>query len=156
MIPRTGLDRSGPNFHFLEMIAIDWYGDVVPAVQTIGDYHRGAHGKGCKTMFMCSHNMVDGIGPLAVIQGVCIGQKRPLPIIFELLNAQKPQYGGTPEQLALAKAQEEAEDKASLAAIQQAQSERQQALGEAQALGGMFGAQAGLSSQLQSQAQQHP
>ena len=70
------------------------------------------------------------------------------------LGVRTAQYGGTPEQLALAKAQEEAEDKASLAAIQQAQSERQQALGEAQALGGMFSAQAGLSSQLQSQAQQ--
>ena len=55
--------------------------------------------------------------------------------------------GGTPEQLVWQK-QEEAEDKASLVAIQQAQSERQQALGAAQALGGMFSAQAGLSSQL--------
>ena len=70
------------------------------------------------------------------------------------LGVRTAQYGGTPEQLALAKAQEEAQDKASLAAIQQAQSERQQALGEAQTLGGMFSGQAGLSSQLQSQAQQ--
>ena len=70
------------------------------------------------------------------------------------LGVRTSQYGGTPEQLALAKAQEEAQDRASLAAIQQAQSERQQALGEAQTLGGMFSAQAGLSSQLQSQAQQ--
>ena len=63
-------------------------------------------------------------------------------------------YGGTPEQLAMAKAQEEAQNSASLAAIQQAQSEQQQALGTAQALGGMFGQQAGLSSNLQGQAQQ--
>ena len=70
------------------------------------------------------------------------------------LGVRTSQYGGTPEQLALAKAQEESQDRASLAAIQQAQSERQQALGEAQALGGMFSGQAGLSSQLQSQAQQ--
>ena len=70
------------------------------------------------------------------------------------LGVRTAQYGGTPEQLALAKAQEEAQDKASLAAIQQAQSERQQALGEAQTLGGMFSGQAGLSSQLQSQEQQ--
>lgn len=70
------------------------------------------------------------------------------------LGVRTAMYGGTPEQMALAKAQEEAQDRASLAAIQQAQSERQQALGEAQALGGMFSAQAGLSSQLQSQAQQ--
>ena len=62
-------------------------------------------------------------------------------------------YGGTPEQLAMAKAQEEAQNSASLGAIQQAQSERQQALGEAQTLGGMFSQQAGLSSNLQNQAQ---
>ena len=62
-------------------------------------------------------------------------------------------YGGTPEQLAMAKAQGEAQNSASLAAIQQAQSERQQSLGEAQAFGGMFGQQAGLSSNLQNQAQ---
>ena len=70
------------------------------------------------------------------------------------LGVRTAMYGGTPEQMALAKAQEEAQDRASLAAIQQAQSERQQALGEAQTLGGMFSGQAGLSSQLQSQAQQ--
>jgi hypothetical protein len=62
-------------------------------------------------------------------------------------------YGGTPEQLAMAKAQGEAQNQASLAAIQQAQAERQQSLGEAQAFGGMFGQQAGLSSNLQNQAQ---
>lgn len=71
------------------------------------------------------------------------------------LGVRSAAFGGaTPEQLALAKAQEEAQDRASLAAIQQAQAERQQALGEAQAFGGMFTQQAGLSSQLQSQAQQ--
>jgi hypothetical protein len=62
-------------------------------------------------------------------------------------------YGGTPEQLAMAKAQGEAQNSASLAAIQQAQAERQQSLGEAQTFGGMFGQQAGLSSNLQNQAQ---
>ena len=62
-------------------------------------------------------------------------------------------YGGTPEQLAMAKAQEESQNSASLAAIQQAQSEQRQALGTAQTLGGMFGQQAGLSSNLQGQAQ---
>ena len=71
------------------------------------------------------------------------------------LGVRSAAFGGaTPEQLALAKAQEEAQDRASLSAIQQAQAERQQALGEAQAFGGMFTQQAGLSSQLQSQAQQ--
>ena len=70
------------------------------------------------------------------------------------LGVRTAMYGGTPEQLAMAKAQEEAQDRASLAAIQQAQAERQQALGTAQTLGGMFGQQAGLSSQLQSAAQQ--
>jgi hypothetical protein len=62
-------------------------------------------------------------------------------------------YGGTPEQLAMAKAQEEAQNTASLAAIQQAQAEQKQALGTAQTLGGMFGQQAGLSGDIQSQAQ---
>jgi hypothetical protein len=70
------------------------------------------------------------------------------------LGVRTAMYGGTPEQLAMAKAQEEAQDRASLAAMQQAQAERQQALGTAQILGGMFGQQAGLSSQLQSAAQQ--
>ena len=40
------------------------------------------------------------------------------------LGVQTAMYGGTPEQLALAKAQEEAQDRASLMAIQQAQQER--------------------------------
>jgi hypothetical protein len=62
-------------------------------------------------------------------------------------------YGGTPEQLAMAKAQGEAQNQASLAAIQQAQAERQQSLGEAKTFGGMFGQQAGLSSDIQTQAQ---
>ena len=62
-------------------------------------------------------------------------------------------YGGTPEQLAMAKAQGEAQNTASLAAIQQAQAEQKQALGTAQTLGGMFGQQAGLSGDMQSQAQ---
>ena len=71
------------------------------------------------------------------------------------LGTSSAAYGGaTPEQLALSTAQEEARNRASLSAIQQAQSERAQSLGEAQTLGGMFGQQAGLSSQLQGQAQQ--
>jgi len=71
------------------------------------------------------------------------------------LGTRSAAYGGaTPEQLAMATAQEEARNRASLSAIQQAQAERRQSLGEAQALGGMFTQQAGLSSQLQSQAQQ--
>jgi len=70
------------------------------------------------------------------------------------LGVRTAMFGGTPEQLALSQAQEEAQNRASLAAIQQAQAERQQALGTAQTLGGMFGQQAGLSSQLQSAAQQ--
>jgi hypothetical protein len=70
------------------------------------------------------------------------------------LGVRTAMYGGTPEQAALAQAQEESQNRASLAAMQQAQAERQQALGTAQTLGGMFGQQAGLSSQLQSQAQQ--
>lgn len=70
------------------------------------------------------------------------------------LGVRTAMFGGAPEQFALAQAQEEAQDRASLSAMQQAQAERQQALGTAQTLGGMFGQQAGLSSQLQSQQQQ--
>ena len=70
------------------------------------------------------------------------------------LGVRTAMYGGTPEHFALAQAQEEAQNRASLAAIQQAQAERQQAVSEAQTFGGLFGQQAGLSSQLQSAAQQ--
>jgi len=70
------------------------------------------------------------------------------------LGVRTAMFGGTPEQFALAQAQEEAQNRASLAAIQQAQAERQQAVSEAQTFGGLFGQQAGLSSQLQSAAQQ--
>ena len=70
------------------------------------------------------------------------------------LGVRTSMFGGTPEQLAMAKAQEEAQNQASLMAMQQAQREQQQALGTAQTLGGMFGQQAGLSNTLQSAAQQ--
>lgn len=70
------------------------------------------------------------------------------------LGVRTSMFGGTPEQFALSKAREEAQNQASLMAMQQAQQERQQALGTAQALGGMFGQQAGLSNTLQSAAQQ--
>jgi hypothetical protein len=70
------------------------------------------------------------------------------------LGVRTAMFGGAPEQFALAQAQEEAQNSASLMAIQQAQAERQQAVSEAQTFGGLFGQQAGLSSQLQSQAQQ--
>lgn len=70
------------------------------------------------------------------------------------LGVRTSMFGGTPEQLALSKAREEAQNQASLMAMQQAQQERQQALGTAQTLGGMFGQQAGLSNTLQSAAQQ--
>ena len=70
------------------------------------------------------------------------------------LGVRTSMFGGTPEQLALSKARESAQNQASLMAMQQAQQERQQALGTAQTLGGMFGQQAGLSNTLQSAAQQ--
>ena len=70
------------------------------------------------------------------------------------LGVRTSMFGGTPEQLALAKAQGETQNQASLMAMQQAQQERQQSLSTAQALGGMFGQQAGLSNTLQSAAQQ--
>jgi len=67
------------------------------------------------------------------------------------LGVRTAMFGGTPEQLAMAQAQEEAQNRAALAAIQQAQAERQQALGTAQTLGGMFGQQATLGGALQAQ-----
>jgi hypothetical protein len=67
------------------------------------------------------------------------------------LGVRTAMFGGTPEQLALSQAQEEAQNRASLMAMQQAQAERQQALGTAQTLGGMFGQQASLASALQAQ-----
>ncbi len=55
------------------------------------------------------------------------------------LGVQTAMFGGTPEQLALAKAQEEAQARASLAAIQQAQAEqRQQAQLGTSMLGGAY------------------
>jgi hypothetical protein len=62
------------------------------------------------------------------------------------LGVRTAMFGGTPEQLALAKAQEEAQDRAALAAMQQAQQEqRQQA-----AIGAQF---AGLGSNIATQRQ---
>ena len=63
------------------------------------------------------------------------------------LGVQTAMYGGTPEQFALAQAQEEAQNRASLAAIQQAQAEQQQQA----ALGAQF---AGLGSSLTDAQQQ--
>lgn len=61
-------------------------------------------------------------------------------------GVQTAMFGGTPEQFALAQAQEEAQNRASLAAIQQAQAEQQQQA----ALGSQFtGLGAGLLSQQQ-------
>ena len=59
------------------------------------------------------------------------------------------QFGGSPEQLALAQAQEEAKARASLAALQQAQAEQQQQLGMAESLFGLGGRAAALPSALQ-------
>jgi len=67
------------------------------------------------------------------------------------LGVRTAMFGGTPEQFAMAQAQEEAQNRASLAAMQQAQAERQQALGTAQTLGSMFGQQAQLGGTLQAQ-----
>jgi hypothetical protein len=59
------------------------------------------------------------------------------------LGTQTAQFGGTPEGLALAKAQAEAQNQAALMAMQQAGTEQQQAIARAQGLqglaGGMFG-----------------
>jgi hypothetical protein len=59
------------------------------------------------------------------------------------------QFGGSPEQFALAQAQEEAKARASLAALGQAQAEQQQQLGMAESLFGLGGRAAGLPQALQ-------
>ena len=58
-------------------------------------------------------------------------------------------FGGSPEQLALAQAQEEAKARASLSAIQQAQAEQMQQAGLAESLFGLGGTAAGLPQALQ-------
>jgi hypothetical protein len=69
------------------------------------------------------------------------------------LGVQTAMFGGTPEQLALAKAQEEAQNQASLMAMQQAQQERiQQAALAEQVLGlgsGLFAGQLGMQQMKQ-------
>ena len=59
------------------------------------------------------------------------------------------QFGGSPEQLALAQAQEEAKARASLAALEQAQREQVQQLDVAESLFGLGGRAAGLPQALQ-------
>jgi len=59
------------------------------------------------------------------------------------------QFGGAPEQLALAQAQEEAKARASLGALGQAQAEQQQQLGLAQGLFGLGSGAAALPASLQ-------
>jgi hypothetical protein len=58
-------------------------------------------------------------------------------------------FGGSPEQLALAQAQEEAKGRASLSAIQQAQAEQMQQAGLAESMFGLGGRAAGLPQALQ-------
>jgi len=65
-------------------------------------------------------------------------------------DVQTAQYGGTPEQLAMAKAQAEAQNQAGLMAMQQAGTEEQAALAKALGLSGQAGQFAGMSSDLQS------
>ena len=59
-------------------------------------------------------------------------------------------FGGTPEQLAMEKAQAEARNSAALGARSQAATERQQALGEVQTMANLTGSQAQQLSQLES------
>jgi len=70
------------------------------------------------------------------------------------LGVQTAQFGGTPEQLALAKAQEEAQNRAALMAMQQAGTEQQRAFQQALGLAGQTGQLAQLGSGLESQALQ--
>jgi len=59
------------------------------------------------------------------------------------------QFGGSPEQFALAQAQEEAKNRAALSALGQAQAEQQQQLGLAQGLFGLGSGAAALPASLQ-------
>ena len=59
------------------------------------------------------------------------------------------QFGGSPEQLALAQAQEEAKARASLGAMQQAQAEQLQQMGLAESMFGLGGRAAALPASLQ-------
>ena len=59
------------------------------------------------------------------------------------------QFGGSPEQFALAQAQEEAKARASLGAMQQAQAEQLQQAGLAESMFGLGGRAAGLPQALQ-------
>jgi hypothetical protein len=70
------------------------------------------------------------------------------------LGVQTAQFGGTPEQLALAKAQEEAQNRAALMAMQQAGTEQQQQFQQALGLAGQTGQLAQIGSGLESQALQ--
>lgn len=63
-------------------------------------------------------------------------------------------YGGTPEQLAMAKAQAEAQNQAGLMAMQQAGSEQDRAYQQALGLAGQTSQLAGMSSDLQNASQQ--
>jgi len=82
-------------------------------------------------------------------------EERQRLALQELLQSQgrtglrTAQFGGSPEQFALDKARAEAQNTASLAAIQQAGAERQQNLGAAQGLFGLTGQAAGLPSLLE-------
>jgi len=67
---------------------------------------------------------------------------------------QTAQYGGTPEQLAMAKAQAEAQNQAGMMAMQQAGSEQDRAYQQALGLAGQASQFAGMSSDLQSASQQ--
>jgi hypothetical protein len=70
------------------------------------------------------------------------------------LGVQTAQFGGTPEQLALAKAQQEAQNQAALMAMQEAGSQQQQQFNQALGLAAQAGQFAGLGSGLESQALQ--
>jgi hypothetical protein len=59
------------------------------------------------------------------------------------------QFGGSPEQFALAQAQEEAKARASLGALGQAQAEQMQQMGLAQSMFGLGAGAAGLPQELQ-------
>ena len=70
------------------------------------------------------------------------------------LGTQTAQFGGTPEGLALAKAQAEAQNQAALMAMQQSGVEQQQAIARAQGLQGLAGGMFGMGTQARMTPQQ--
>ncbi len=138
----------------LESAALSRFGTTPAGVGQIGTAAEQAMGVGGQ--FMGQVGMPMGAREQEVydrIRATQIGEEERQRLALEerlasqgRLGVRTAMFGGTPEQLALAKAQESAQNQAALAAIQQAQAEQQQQA----AIGSQFtGLGAGLLSQQQ-------